>query len=62
VAKEPRLAPGRRVDAGGVTLAWGDPTEWKAALRDESQQRHRAKPIGERLRAALALVVPRARP
>jgi hypothetical protein len=49
----------RRVDIGGITLAWGDRSRWKAQLRDESLQRHLALPVAERLRVALSLVLPR---
>jgi hypothetical protein len=48
-----------RIEVDGVTLAWGDATRWKARLREESLRRHLARPIGERLAAALALLVPR---
>ncbi len=40
-----------------MTLLWGNPAEWKAELRDESLQRHLARPIAERLQAALDLVL-----
>jgi hypothetical protein len=51
--------PERRIDVGNVTLVWGDRSRWKAELRDESLRRHLARPIAERLRAALSLVLPR---
>ena len=48
-----------RVDIGDVTLVWGNASEAKAALRDESLRRHLERPIGERLRIALSMVLPR---
>jgi hypothetical protein len=57
--REDRSRAERRVDVGDVTLTWGDATRWKARLRDESTQRHVDLPIGERLRAALSMVIPR---
>jgi hypothetical protein len=51
----------KRIDVGGVTLAWGSPTGWKAVLREESRRRRKEQPLPERLRAALALVRPRQR-
>ena len=49
----------KRIDVGDVTLIWGDAATAKSALREESLQRHLARPIGERLRLALAMVLPR---
>jgi hypothetical protein len=49
----------RSIEAGGVRLAWGNPASWKARWRDESLRRHLKRPVGERLRAALSLVVGR---
>jgi hypothetical protein len=49
----------RSIDAGEVRLAWGDPASWKARWRDESLRRHLERPLGERLRSALSLVLPR---
>ena len=49
----------RRIDADGVTLMWGDPAASKAELRAESVRAHVARPIAERLLAALAMVLPR---
>ena len=50
----------KRIDLERVTLAWGQPAAWKAQLRQESHQRHLERPIGVRLAAALALLLPRA--
>ncbi len=52
------VPPEGRVDVGGVTLAWGNASEWKARLRDESQRRYLALPFAERVRTALALIMP----
>jgi predicted pyridoxine 5'-phosphate oxidase superfamily flavin-nucleotide-binding protein len=49
----------RLVDVGEVRLAWGNPASWKARWRDESLQRHLSRPLGERLRSALSLVLRR---
>jgi hypothetical protein len=49
-----------RVDVTDATLIWGNPARWKAALREESERRHLDLPPGERLRRALALVLPQA--
>lgn len=49
----------RRIDVGDVTLVWGAGSRWKARLREESRERHLERPVGERLRAALELVMPR---
>jgi hypothetical protein len=49
--------PRRRMEVEGKTLLWGDATQWKAELREESVRRHLARPIAERLQAALALVM-----
>lgn len=49
----------RRIDVGEVSLTWGNPSQWKRTLRAESDRRHLAQPIAERLRAALALVIRR---
>jgi hypothetical protein len=48
----------RNVKIGGIdaSLFWGDPAEIKAYLREEDQRSHLAKPIAERLLAALAMV------
>lgn len=51
-----------RVDLDGVTLIWGDRTEAKAVLRDESVKRHLTLPLGERLRLALSMVRSNGRP
>lgn len=58
---KPEIPPGseRRVDVGDVTLTWGDPTRWKAELRDESRRRYLQRPLAERIEAAFALVLPR---
>ncbi len=48
----------KRVQVDGVTLLWGNTVEWKAELRDESLRQHLARPIAERLQAALELVLP----
>lgn len=45
------------IDAGEVRLAWGNPASWKARWRDESLRRHLDRPLGERLRSALSLVL-----
>jgi hypothetical protein len=50
------------IEAGGVRLAWGNPATWKARWRDESLRRHLNRPLAERLRSALALVLRRSRP
>ena len=47
----------QQLDIGEVTLVWGDPTTAKAELREESRLRHLERPIGERLAAALELVL-----
>ena len=52
------MSQSRRVDLGDVTLVWGDRTEWKARLRDERLREHLARPLTERLLAALDLVIP----
>lgn len=44
------------MDVGDITLLWGDAAVCKASLREESLRRHLSLPLGERLRAALALV------
>jgi len=49
----------QRIDTGDVTLVWGGRARWKARLREESRARHLERPIGERLRSALGLVLPR---
>jgi hypothetical protein len=49
----------RSVEAGDVRLAWGNAASWKARWRDESLQRHLTRPLGERLRSALRLVLRR---
>ena len=49
----------KSIDAGEVKLAWGNPASWKARWRDESLQRHLNRPLGERLRSALSLVLRR---
>jgi hypothetical protein len=49
----------RSIDAGEVRLAWGDPASWKARWREESLRRHLDRPLGERLRFALSLVLRR---
>lgn len=49
----------RRVDVGDVTLVWGDAARGKAALRSESLEQHLERPLAERLRVALSLVLPR---
>jgi hypothetical protein len=46
----------QRVDVNDVTLVWGNASRWKATLRGESERRHLALPIAERLRRALELV------
>jgi hypothetical protein len=51
----------RRLDVPGVTLLWGDASQWKAVLREESERRHLDLPLDERLRRAVALVLPRGR-
>jgi len=48
----------RSIDADGVRLAWGNPASWKARWRDESLRRRLNRPLGQRLRSALALVLP----
>jgi len=48
----------RRVEVAGMTLLWGDRTLSKAILREESLETHLARPIEERLRIALQLVLP----
>jgi hypothetical protein len=50
---------GESLDAGGVRLAWGDPTRWKAQWREESLRQHLNLPVGERLRRALSLLLKR---
>ena len=45
-----------RVDVDDVTLVWGNPSRWKATLRDESTRHHLELPIAERLQRALELV------
>ena len=49
----------KKIDVAGVTIIWGDAARGKAALRDESLKEHLARPVAERLAAALALVRPR---
>ena len=49
----------RSIDADGVRLAWGDAASWKARWRAESLQRHLNRPLGDRLRSALSLVLRR---
>ena len=49
----------RSIDTDGVRLAWGNPASWKARWRDESLRRHLNRPLGERLRSALSLVLRR---
>ena len=39
-----------------AVLFWGDPAEIKARLREEDQRAHLARPLAERLLAALAMV------
>ena len=46
----------KRIEVDGITLLWGNPTEWKAELREESLRRHLARPPAERLLAALSMV------
>ena len=48
---------GKLVNAGEIDLAWGRAAEWKAYLRDESLRRHLDRPLGDRLRSALSLVL-----
>jgi hypothetical protein len=48
----------KRVQVDGLTLLWGNTVEWKAELRDEALRKHLARPIAERLQAALELVLP----
>jgi hypothetical protein len=50
-----------RLDVEGITLVWGDPSECKAELREESLRRHPARPMAERLLSALAMVRPSTR-
>jgi len=40
-----------------VELFWGDPAEIKARLREADQRAHLARPLSERLLAALAMVM-----
>lgn len=47
---------GKRVDAGSVTLAWGDAARWKAQMREERMREWAARPLDERLLAALRMV------
>jgi hypothetical protein len=49
----------RRLDMPDATLVWGNASRWKATLRDEAERRHLELPLSERLRRALALVLPR---
>lgn len=58
MASPKTTVPDRRIDVGDVTLVWGDKTRWKARLRDEAWRQHLARPLEQRLRAALALVLP----
>jgi hypothetical protein len=57
----PRSEPpaGKAVKAGELELAWGNAADWKAHWREEALRRHLERPIAERLRAALELVLPR---
>ena len=48
----------RSIDTDGARLAWGNPASWKARWRDESLRRRLNRPLGQRLRSALALVLP----
>lgn len=48
----------RRVEVAGMTLLWGDRTRGKAILREESLEAHLARPLEERLRIALQMVLP----
>jgi hypothetical protein len=58
--REPQCEPpGDAVDVEGWTLAWGNSTAWKAHWRKERIRRHVERPLAERLRAALSLVLPR---
>ncbi len=55
-------ASGASQDAGDVRLAWGSAVHWKARWRDESLAVHLERPIGERLRLALSMVLKRTEP
>ena len=63
-AAEPTVATteerqGTSLNAGDAKLAWGEPASWKALWRAESLRQHLERPIGERLRHALSLVLRR---
>jgi len=50
-----------RLELEGITLMWGNPSECKAELREESLRRHLARPMSERLLGALAMIRPSTR-
>ncbi|MGH2726409.1 MAG: hypothetical protein ACRDKS_05475 [Actinomycetota bacterium] len=52
-------SPDRSIEAGEARLAWGNPAMWKSRWREESLRRYRERPLAERLRAALSLVLRR---
>jgi hypothetical protein len=47
---------GRRVDAGDITLVWGDPAVWKSRLREERLREWAQRPIADRLLVVLGMV------